>query len=381
MKRRLFGLAVAVALIMAGVFWGTASAQSFRSGSTATVRPDEVIDSSLWISGRTVDIAGQVNGDVFCAGQNVTVSGTVSGDLLCAAQTIVISGSVAGDVRSVGQTVTMSGSVEQNLSIAAQSFTQDAKSSVGGDASLAAGDASLSGSVGRDAAMTAQSIVLSGQIGRDVTATVENLQLNQGATINGNLAYTSKNDAKIASGVVVNGETTKSQPKERRDGAAPTGGGFSFGFALYLLVAGLLTALVLVLLFPQAIRAVTDQAVRSPWKTLLVGFIAALAVPALILLLMITVIGIPLALLIIVAWILIQAFAGVAAAYYLGRLILRKRRNPILTMLLGATLLIILYFIPILGIIVWLAAMFWGTGMILLELNRRRPAPKYDTGA
>jgi predicted membrane protein len=96
-----------------------------------------------------------------------------------------------------------------------------------------------------------------------------------------------------------------------------------------------------------------------------------------ILLLMLTVVGIPFALLLLAAWILVQALAGVMSAYYLGRKIWRRQRNPVLIMLVGSVLLIILYFIPFVGFIALVAALLLGTGMLLQELKRRRPTPNY----
>src|SRR6185369_15950868 len=108
MRNKLLGVAL-LAAVCAASFWGVASAQNFRTGNATTVGANETVNSTLWISGRSIDIAGTVNGDVFCGGQTVTVSGTVRGDLLCAAQTIVISGTVTGDVRSAAQTITLTG--------------------------------------------------------------------------------------------------------------------------------------------------------------------------------------------------------------------------------------------------------------------------------
>jgi len=155
--------------------------------------------------------------------------------------------------------------------------------------------------------------------------------------------------------------------------------GLRLGFGLYVLVAGLIVTLALVLLIPQAIHAVTSQGIRSPWKALLVGLIASIVVPIIILILLFTLVGIPLALLLLVAWILVEALSGVMAAYYLGRLIWRRQRNPVLIMLLGTVLLAILYFIPIISFIAFVLATLIGIGMIVLELMRRRPAPRYNT--
>ncbi len=379
MRRKILAVTVTCAALVSIGFWGVASAQGFRSGNTATVGPDETVNSTLWISGQNIDVAGEVNGDVFCAGQTVTISGTIRGDLLCAAQTLVISGVVTGDVRSLAQTATISGTVIHNLSLAAQTVSQSSKSDIRGDASIAASGVTLNGSVGRDAAVAGRVITLSGEVGRDVQATTEDLSLGKSAKVNGDLSYTSQKDVQLASGATVGGQTHKSLPKPKpAERSMPSLAGFSFAFALYLLLAGLFTTLLLTLLFPQAFHATTDHGVRSFWKPLLVGFVACLAVPALVIFLIVTIVGIPLALLTIVAWILVQALAGVISAYYLGRQVWRKQRNPVLIMLAGTVILIVLYLIPIVGIIAFMLATLLGTGMILLELNRRRPAPRYD---
>lgn len=378
MKRKLFGLAILVGIIIAGFFWNAVNAQSFKSGDKVNVGTGEVLDSMLWASGRTVDIAGEVNGDVFCLAQTVTISGTVHGDVLCAAQHIVISGTVNGDVRVVGQSVTIGAVGIRNLSVGSQDFVQEAKSTVANDASIAADHITLNGSIGRDAAIAGSDVTLAGSIGRNVESTVTNLTLGSNATVGGNLDYTSKNNAKIASGAVVDGETTKSSPKSKpKTGSVISTIGFSLGFALYALIAGLIVSLILVMLFPQAIHATTSQAIRSPWKVLLVGLIAAIVVPALIVLCLITIVAIPLGLLLLGFWLLINALAGILSAYWLGRVLMKNQRNPILIMLVGSLLLIVLYFIPVIGIIAVLLAVLMGVGMQLLELKQRWPMPNY----
>jgi cytoskeletal protein CcmA (bactofilin family) len=360
--------------------WGAVHAQNFRSGDSTRVGAGETVDGTLWASGRTIDVAGRVNGDVFCAGQNVTITGTVNGDVLCAAQTIVISGTVTGNVRSMAQTITLTGAVGHNLSTASQNFNQTGKSNVKGDASIGANDATVSGTVGRDAAIGSKTIFVGGQIGRNVQAATDRLELGPGAMVSGDVDYTSNDEIYVDKGAQIKGTTTQHKPQQHPTGMhASSLFGLRLGFGLYVLVAGLIVTLALVLLIPQAIHAVTSQGIRSPWKALLVGLIASIVVPIIILILLFTLVGIPLALLLLVAWILVEALSGVMAAYYLGRLIWRRQRNPVLIMLLGTVLLAILYFIPIISFIAFVLATLIGIGMIVLELMRRRPAPRYNT--
>ncbi|HEX5797589.1 MAG TPA: hypothetical protein VFX86_04335 [Candidatus Saccharimonadales bacterium] len=370
MKAKLMGIFLLLFLPLLALV-GIASAQTFRTGNTATVGKGEVIDSTLWASGQNVNIAGEVNGDVFCAGQTVSISGTVHGDVICAAQTISVSGTVAGDIRAAAQTVTVSSGIEGNLTVAGQTVTLESRSKVS-DASIASQDANVSGIITRDLALAAHSATVSGNVGRNIKANVENLTLTGSAQIGGSINYTSANEAQIAEGAKVAGETTRSEPARPDKGS-------DFGFKFFGSLALLLTALILALLFPRMFHKVTDQAVASWGKTLLVGFMSSIIAPVLIIVALITVFGIPLAILATIAWLLVLALSGVFAAYYLGRLAWRSQNNAVVTMGVGAIILLLVRFIPVVGFIVSIFAMWFGIGMILLALRERTPKPSYDT--
>ena len=355
---------------------GVAGAQNFRSGDNVTVGRGQVVNSTLWASGRNIDIAGTVRGDVFCAGQNVTISGNVEGDVICAAQTIRIAGTISGDVRLAGQDVTISGDVSHNSSIAAQTFSLEGSGNVAGDVSVAASDVNLNGVVGRDAALAAQTVMLSNSVGREVKATSEHLTLGHDSRVGGDLSYTSANRANIAKGATIAGATTQYTPQER-----PSHRNRLFGFnvltGLYTIISLLIVALALVLLLPRLFHVVTGEAVEAPLKTLLVGVVAGFMFPILFVALLLTVVGLPLALLSLLVWLLILVSSGLFTSYYLGRLLLRNQPNPIVIMLVGALIVLVVGLIPILGIFVGLASLWMGSGMALLSLKKQFTRPRY----
>ncbi len=373
-KILLAGLLLAVPLLL-GV--GVAGAQNFRSGDSVTVAEDETVDTTLFASGRALDIAGEVQGDIFCVGQNITISGTVRGDVICAGQNITVTGNVEGDVRAAGQTVVIGGEVGSNVSFAGQSLTLESDASVDGDVSLAGDSMTLNGQVGRDVFAAAATLSANGDIGRDITASLTNLNVGSNASVGGEVIYTSVNDANIASGAQITGDATKQDPP-RREGKDGAFFAISSGFALYLLVSLLLIALILVLIFPRPIHEASETGLRHPARTLLIGFVASLLVPMLVLGLLITVVGIPLALLLLFTWFVVLFLAGPLSGYFIGRLILRDSRSPIIIMLVGAALLLIVYIIPILGFLALLAAMWMGVGLLLTQVWSRTPRPDYS---
>lgn len=349
-----------------------ASAHSFRSGDSVVVSGTEVIDETIFAAGRTIDINSEVNGDIFCAGQNVNISGTVNGDVICAAQNLRISGTVNGDVRLAGQTVSIGANVTGNATVASQTFTLESDGNVGGDVSLGSGDAHLNGEVGRDLAAAGANVTLSGSVGRNVKGTFDNLALSDTAQVSGNINYTSINELNQATGAEVGGSVDRTVPEQRENKFA-----VKWGWFLYVLLAMLFTSVMLVVFFPQVYRNVTERAMPRPWKAMLTGLIASFAVPVLFVLLCITIIGLPLAFLLFFLWIVLLILSGTFTAYYIGRLALNGVQNTIGIMAGGSVLLLILYFIPIIGFFALIFSLWTGTGMLLLELMRRTPRPAY----
>lgn len=379
MKRFIIAASLAVAVMWSlMMFVGVAGGQSLRSGDNLTIPAGETIDSSLFASGRTIDIAGTVEGDVYCAGQNIVISGSVNGDVLCAGQNIRISGTVDGSIRAAGQSVSIGGSTAGAVSVAAQSIVLEGEATVGRDMFAAGNDIHINGRITRDLGGSATTAVLSGEVGRNVKANIANkLQLTSTAQVQGDMEYSSRNEATIAGGAAVQGEVRRTEPTEQaRSFSSPLR--VTLGWIVYMIVALLIIALVLVLLFPTIFQAATDRALASPLRALLFGVIASFAVPVLFFALLITVVGIPLAFFLLFLWIVVLFLGGPFLAYYIGRLVLRNYQNPIPIMLVGGAILFVAYFIPIVGVIAVLAAVWFGTGIFLNEAMRRVPRPTHS---
>ena len=348
---------------------------AFKAGDSANVAAGQTLNSSLWSAGRNIDIAGTVNGDVFCAGQNINISGEIKGDLICSGQTMNISGKITGDIRVGAQTVNLNGSVGGNATIAAQTVNADSKSSIGGDASFAVANMNLDGSIGRDLA-AAGTVNLGGHVGRDIDIKTDQLTLTSNAVVGGSIKYTSSDDINKQSGASVAGTITKQEPTKGKNHIPSLL--FWGAFAFFLAIMMILSALIITALLPQMVHKVSDQGIKSPWMSLLTGFVASIAVPIFFILLLVTVVGIPVAILLLLTWLLINLSSGLFSAYWLGREIWRTQNNPIWIILLGSIVLLLLYMIPIIGILALVLATWLGEGMIIRALYARTPKPKYS---
>jgi hypothetical protein len=292
---------------------------------------------------------------VYAAGQTVTISGDVTGDVIAAAQSITVTGKVDGNVRLAGQDVSISGEVSQSATVFASTFTLGASGSFGRDVVAAAGRVTLAGDVGRDVLVSVGRLIIDGSVG-------------------GNVTYVSDDDARIADGAVSGTVERVEPPQTPRVDVSPWAVfiGWILG-VFYALVALSLITLLAGLLFPRWLHRVTDHLVPSPWKALLVGFVASIAVPLALLFLAVTIIGAPLALAGLLVWVLLVLATFVYSAYYIGRLIFRNALHPVVKALVGGVILIVALQIPWLNILVWLAMVFFGLGAQLLEFHRQRP--------
>lgn len=371
MKKWKIILAAMAIMVLPAVVWvGVASAQRFAS----TVGEGEIVDSSLYSVGQNVDINGTINGDVYCAGQTVNINATVNGDVLCTGQTVTIKGQINGSIRVAGQTVSVDAQVDRSLTVAAQTFSLDNEATIASDATLTGNTINLKGNIGRDAVISAANVSLKGDIGRNVETAVDKLSIEPGAVVGGNLNYTSNNEAYFPNGITISGEVQRHTP-EKADGTILWG--LSTGLYIYTLAAFLLIGLIVVLFFPNAVSRVSQVARKHFGKALLTGFLAGIIVPIATFALAVTFVGMPLALMIVVAWMLFTVLTIPMAAYFYAKLMFRKLKNAVAVMIIGTLILVTLLFVPIVGWIL-LAVSFWtGAGAMLLAAKAGIPKPNY----
>lgn len=378
MKLKILGVVMLTLVFTLFLFGAVAGAQAFRTGQSSTITSDETIDGSAFLAASTVDVAGTVNGDLYCAGQTVTISGNITGDILCAAQTINVTGKVAGNIRLAGQTITVGGDVAKNATLAGQTITIESQGKIGQDAIIAGQTATISGQVVRDSILCLNTATVNAPVGRNVTAYVGTLNLGANAVISGALDYTSPQELSKADGASVIGKVTYTQTKESM--TAPTQAYSPLGAILWGLML-ITSAIIFALLFPRILYDVTNESVASFPQALLavlVGFVAGIVMPFALTLLALTVLGIPFAVVVLLAWFLILTLSGVFTAYYTGRIVLRRQRNAVLVMFIGAVVLSVLLLIPILNVLIVFLSVTYGSGAQLIKLRDIFARPKYE---
>lgn len=363
----------AIAVIALCFAWvGVTRAQQFSPNVSAK----QTVNSSVFSAAKTVNIDGTINGDVYCAGQDVTITGIVHGDVICAGQKVLVSGTVDGSVRVAGQRVEFTGKAGRGVSIAGQEVTIDRRATIGQDAVIAGSTLDINGLIKRDAIISGSDAKLSGVVQRNVRFSGAQLSLESGAAISGGLTYTSNRAVSVANDANVKGATVREAKQVKEQRGAHIFGRSILG-ALAIVVSFVVFSLFLVWFFPQQLHKVSQVAVDSLGKTVLIGFAALFVVPFVFSVLVATLLGIPLAALFLLAALTVAALSTPVAAYYFGSMVWSKQHNPVKVMLAGSAIVSIAFLFPIIGALFTFIAYLIGSGALILYVIRHWPKPKY----
>jgi len=140
---------------------------------------------------------------------------------------------------------------------------------------------------------------------------------------------------------------------------------------VYAIFCSLVVGLVLIYLSKNTTKKILAKIEADPKKTIGPGSVILFVLPLIILFLLFTIIGIPLALILVALWLIFIYIAKIFAALVLGQLILKKiikkdELNLIWPLIIGTIICYLLFSIPLVGWIISLLAIFIGLGGIYL---------------
>ena len=137
---------------------------------------------------------------------------------------------------------------------------------------------------------------------------------------------------------------------------------------------------------PRPLTSAASRAEESPGRSFVYGLVSLPAVFVLCVVLAVSIVGIPLLLLLVPAYLALLFCGALVAAFFIGTRVLivtgRYRVGNALAAVVGAMILAATTFIPVLGDLLLYSLTLLGTGAIILALfSRRRPSashPSYE---
>lgn len=254
------------------------------------------------------------------------------------------------------------------------------------------GDVLVDGSVNGDVTAVGGDVTINGTVHGNVVAVFGDVTLGPKAVIEGDVTTVNgatHNDPAAAVGGKVSTETigkrgAVSGPMHTwwRHGVS-RGGLLGLGTGMFWLwmfsLVGLVFYALLGLVFPNGIRRTGDILAQRPGAVVLTAVLTMLALPILFVVLLITVIGIPVALLGLPVGIFIGVLFGKAAIYGLvGRAVAGNKLPTAVAVLIGGLIFILLYLVPILGLGLSLLTSALGLGCaitVLLTSEKKTVTP------
>lgn len=351
-----------------------------RSDDRITVRAEEVIDDDFFAAGDEVIIEGTVNGDVYVGANRLSIRGTVNGDVLAGAQNIEVSGVIRDDLRVGGNNITLIGAeIGDSVSVGGNELSIDGDTTIGGGLLFGGRSLSLDGSVGRGIATGNETTRIDGSVGKSVRVAATDITIDQDAVIAGDLEYRSDNEPVIDG--IVTGQVVRGDGGGLDFEAESVLRWFVLGFTLWAFLAAAIIGGVMMLLAPRVFNRASEKFRAKPWQTVGWGLLALLATIPAAILLFVSIVGIPMAIIVLVLWAMSIYFAKFFTAHLVGESLLSilsrnsskstPRAYPAL--LLGLALYYLLRLLPGVGILVRFATVVVGLGLILSLYTRPRP--------
>ncbi|MGI5898069.1 MAG: polymer-forming cytoskeletal protein [Candidatus Dojkabacteria bacterium] len=312
-----------------------------------TLEQGETVKDDVYVFGESAEIKGVIDGDLIVAAENIKITGTVTGDIYAAGNQLATTATVYGNTFFFGNNITVDGVLNSNLYVFGNhltflgqaskdvmSFTNQNtfKGAIGDDLRAFSMSSTINSIVRGDLLLFAEkSIVDEEKISRDIyyDTTIKSIAKSQGIDLD--------KQAEIKAPSIL--------PKEYW-GAKGLGMLISF-------VTMLLSGAFLIWLTPvksvQIRRKITDSTTEFI-KSLLTGLGILLLVPFPLFLLLISVIGAPVAGLIFTFIMFVLIFGRIWVELAFGKEILElfgvKEYRPFRSLLIGRLLSIIVNLIP-----------------------------------
>jgi cytoskeletal protein CcmA (bactofilin family) len=369
--------------VLVCLFW----AATIVAADTACAREDRV-GSDVFIGGGSVTVHEPTGGDLFAAGGTVDVDAAVRGDAVVAGGKVRIGGDVGQSVYAAGGQTNINGKVGRNVRVAGGQVELGPKAEVAGNVSVAGGQVRLYGAVRGHVQAAGGRVLIDAPVTGDVLATSGHVELGPRARIGGKLRYRSGDALHQDPAAQVSGGIEQIGPVWRGDAASqpapePPAPQHGMGAIGWVWTAGLVVLAAVWLALAPGVSARLSRALRErTGLSVLLGFVWLVCVPVLALLLLLTIIGIPLALFVAALYLAVLPLAYVAAAVGLGDWALARWQAAraaawgwrIGAAALALVLLNALGHVPWLGALLGFVVLLAGLGGMLL-LWRRPAAP------
>lgn len=355
-----------------GAFAATRAPASFNGGKSLVAASSSPGNS--YAAGASVVLTAPVAGDFTAVGGSVITASPVAGDDLLFGGSVSSRSSVAGDLRAIGGSINVAEPVGGDF--IAMGLSVEDSDRISGSTFIIALNTIVSGGADGPVTIYGNNVALGGDFRADVTIVAGgHVGLAPDTRIHGKLSYQSPDVASIPPTATIDGGVDYTNASYLPDiGTSRLLAYLSIGFFLVARIIGtLILAGLLAGLFPSFAQTVTERfehmRLRETLLLVLLGFGVCVATPIVIGLLMLTFIGIGLAILLLILYALLFLLAFIYAGIVAGNMLARRFRHRKHVLwhdgVVGMAIVSLVLLIPFVGIgLVFLLTLF-SAGLVL----------------
>jgi hypothetical protein len=239
-----------------------------------------------------------------------------------------------------------------------------------GDVVVVDGPVTIAGRATGDVVSISGPVRVTGRIDGDLIAVSDRATLGPAARVGGDLRYGDERPV-LARGAQVGGTVSN---EDWADAANGWGWVSALAWWLAVSVSTLIAGALLVWLARGALYAAARAVSEHLGATIGFGVAIAIVVPVLAILALVTLVGIPFGIALLLSVIPVLLIAYVTTSWIVGRRVLRRSTSPWAALLVGWGIMRVLALIPVVGGLVGLVATVVGLGALAVALwQARRP--------
>lgn len=367
-----FGLALAgLFAVMAPLFGSLVTTNIF-----VVTKNDPIIEDVYVTSLRGV-VDGVIDGDLTIFTGDLVINGEVTGSVhvfSSGSVTINEGARIGGSLRGAALNITVGGHIGADIFVSAASVVVEESGTVSRDVMAFGGALRVEGEVGRDLRGRMLRTVVDGHVVGDIDVATQHFEAGPTAVVEGDVLYRSPTGASIDEGAHIQGTTTR----------LPTQSNFIYGVILSLanivgFLGFVLAGLVVLFVLRGSSSRATGAVVTQPIRSFLYGLVAVVVGPIAVVVLAATLVGIPLALMVVMAIVASIIVGPIPAVAALGNRVLMRKGGILAAFVIGAVVWRAgIWLIPVVGGILYVIALVWGVGAWIvgfIETRRNTDIP------
>jgi len=322
---------------------------------------------NLYAFGGDLGIYQAVKGDLLGAAGTLTVDSNIQEDAFLVAGDLVVNSNIKGDLRALAGDISLNSTVNGDLILAAGNIKLSPSSNLRGDGIINAGSVTIEGPVSGNLIINASHVKIASKIKGNLKINADSIEFSKNGSVQGNLTYKSTEKLDRLD-KYVSGEVTFKQFNLPENSFEE----FKFTPLRFLLkfFFGILTTLVLTLIFAKHLPKLAKLALKDSGMKMVLGMTALISTPIMVLMLLFTFLATPLAVILMLVYVLVLALAHYLNSIFIGSYLMKRLKEQksyqftLLSSTLGFTVMALIDLVPVAGEIAEFLLLFLTVGVI-----------------